>query len=78
VTPRARKPAQTQDQADRKELMGALATLNGFPYDGKTAYAKLEIVSLIDDLNHAIDWLSEALCEHVAAQHRTAATEDNV
>ena len=64
VTPRPRKAAPTLDQTDRKELMGALATIKSFAYDGAAAYARLELVSLHDELAFAYDWISEALDEH--------------
>ncbi len=68
VTPRPRKPKQTQDQADRAELRVAIATINAFPYDGKEAYGRLELVSMFDELGGAYDWISEALDEHKAQE----------
>jgi hypothetical protein len=68
VTPRERKQAPTQDQTDRKELSGALATIKSFPYDGTKAYGRLELVSLNDELAFAFDWISEALDEHKAQE----------
>lgn len=64
VTPRPRKPAPTQDQMDKKELLGALATITCFPYDGRAGYAKLELVSEIDTLELVRDWCDEAIAAH--------------
>lgn len=68
VTPRARKAAPTQDQSDRKELIGALATIKSFAYDGTKAYGRLELVSLHDELAFVYDWVGEALDEHKAQE----------
>ena len=68
VKPRARKPAPTQDQVDRKALDEALDTITGFAYDGKAAYARLELVSNFDKLQLAHNWIGEALDEHKAQE----------
>lgn len=68
VTPRARKPGPTQDQSDRKELMGALATIKSFAYNGTDAYGRLELVSLFDEIEFAAEWLEEAMAEHRAQE----------
>lgn len=68
VKPRPRKPAPTQDENDRKELNEALATIHSFPYDGKAAYGRLELVSLYDKLAMVYDWIGEALDEHKAQE----------
>ena len=69
VEPRPRKPSPTQDQLDRTKLMDALATIKSFPFDGAEGYGRLQLLSNIDDLNYCIDWLTEALQEHVAGAY---------
>lgn len=73
--PRPRKPAPSQEKLDRDELVGALATIKSLPYDGKEAYARLELVSKIDDLNYCLNWLTEALQEHVVSQNQPTAAD---
>ena len=68
VKPRPRKPAPTQDQIDAKEMKGALATITSAPYAGDLGYAKLELVSQIDSVKLAYDWLGEVIDEHKAQE----------
>ena len=68
VTPRPRKEAPSQDEIDRKELGGALATIVSAPYAGAEGYTRLELVSKIDDVKLAYDWLGEVIDEHKAQE----------
>ena len=72
---RPRRPPPTQDAYDKEQLVTAFSIIRGFPYNGTNAYSRLEIGTRIDDLNYCLDWLTEALQEHVASQHHSAAAD---
>ena len=69
VTVRPRKPLPTQNEVDRKELMSAIATIKSFPFSGGSAWHRCSLIDDINDLNYCIDWLTEALQEHVAGAY---------
>lgn len=69
VKPRPRKEPPTQEQLDRKEFLGALATIKSFPYSGRLAWDKLQLMGDMDDVEFVYGWLGEVIDEHKAQEN---------
>lgn len=74
---RKTKVPPTQDESDRTELCGALATIRLFSYNGAEGYQRLELADEIDAVNFSVDWLMEVLEAHVASQYKSADGDDS-
>jgi len=64
VTPRPRKEPPTQNEVDRKEFLGAMATIKSFPFNGDSAWHRLNLKDDIADVEFCWDWLGELIDEH--------------
>lgn len=62
---RPTKAAPTQDDFDLRELIGALATIRSFPYDGAEAAIRLGLHNHVDNVEYCYQWL-EAAAEKLA------------
>lgn len=64
VTPRNRKEPPSQNDIDRKELLGALATIRSFPFKGDSAWHRLKLIDSFDEIAFCYDWLGEVIDQH--------------
>lgn len=66
---RPTKTPPTQQMVDRDELRQAMSLIRAFPYGGDDTERLALSQDDIADVNYCIDWLTQALEAHVAAQY---------
>ena len=67
---RPTKAPPTQEMVDRDELRQAMSLIRAFPYTGDGTEKLGLSQDDIANVNYCIDWLTEALAVHLAAQYK--------